>query len=121
MGEFTYKVAVVTGAARGQGRSHAAALAIEGADIIAVGIATDIESIPYPLATKEKLEQTAQLVRDAGRRCAAYVADVRELGELQACMQSGIAELGDIDIVVANAGVVPQAELTRPMNRCIAT
>lgn len=106
MGELTNKVAVVTGAARGQGRSHAVALANEGADIIAIDLAADIESIPYALGTKEDLEETAQLVEQAGRRVVAYVADVRQLAELQACMQSGIAELGEIDIVVANAGVM---------------
>jgi SDR family mycofactocin-dependent oxidoreductase len=96
--QLSGKVALVTGAARGQGRSHAVALAGEGADIIAVDIAADIESIPYTLGTKEDLDETAQLVRRTGRRVAAYVADVRHLGELQ--------KLGDIDIVVANAGVV---------------
>lgn len=105
MKELTNRVAVVTGAARGQGRSHAVALANEGADIIAIDIAADIESIPYPLGTKEELEETAQLVKDAGRRIVAYVADVRQLVELRSCVQSGIAEIGEIDIVVANAGV----------------
>jgi SDR family mycofactocin-dependent oxidoreductase len=104
--QLSGKVALVTGAARGQGRSHAVALAGEGADIIAVDIAADIESIPYTLGTKEDLDETAQLVRRTGRRVAAYVADVRHLGELQKCVHAGIAQLGDIDIVVANAGVV---------------
>jgi SDR family mycofactocin-dependent oxidoreductase len=106
MGELTNKVAVVTGAARGQGRSHAVALANEGADIIAIDIAADIESIPYPLASKEDLDETARLVRDTGRRIASFVADVRHLDQVQASIRSGIAELGDIDIVVANAGVM---------------
>jgi SDR family mycofactocin-dependent oxidoreductase len=106
IGQLTGKVALVTGAARGQGRSHAVALADEGADIIAVDIAADIESIPYALATKEDLDETAALVRSTGRRVATSVADVRHLGELQACLQAGIDELGDIDVVVANAGVV---------------
>lgn len=104
--QLSNKVALVTGAARAQGRSHAVALANEGADIIAVDIASDIDSIPYALGTKEELEETAQLVERAGRRVAAYIADVRQLSGLQACVQSGIAELGDIDIVVANAGVM---------------
>ncbi|MDT5003404.1 MAG: hypothetical protein QOJ24_580 [Mycobacterium sp.] len=104
--QLTGNVVLVTGAARGQGRSHAVALADEGADIIAVDIAADIESIPYALATKEDLDETARLVRNTGRRVATYVADVRDLGLLRACVQAGIAELGDIDIVVANAGVV---------------
>lgn len=106
MAQLTGKVALVTGAARGQGRSHAVALAEEGADIIAIDLAADIDSIPYALGTKEDLDETAELVRGTGRRVATYVADVRLLAELQACVQAGIADLGDIDVVVANAGVV---------------
>ncbi|MCV7205045.1 mycofactocin-coupled SDR family oxidoreductase [Mycolicibacterium peregrinum] len=106
MAQLTGKVALVTGAARGQGRSHAVALAEEGADIIAIDLAADIDSIPYALGTKEDLEETAELVRGTGRRVATYVADVRLLAELQAGVQAGIADLGDIDVVVANAGVV---------------
>ncbi len=106
-GELTDKIALVTGAARGQGgRSHAIALANEGADIVAIDIAADIESIPYGLGTKEELEETAQLIEQTGRRVFTYVADVRHLMDLQACVQSAIVELGDIDIVVANAGVM---------------
>lgn len=105
-GELTDKIALVTGAARGQGRSHAVALANEGADVVAIDIAADIDSIPYALGTKEELEETAQLVEQTGRRVVTYVADVRQLADLQACVQSAIAELGDIDIVVANAGVM---------------
>lgn len=105
-GELTDKVALVTGAARGQGRSHAIALANEGADIVAIDIAADIDSIPYGLGTKEELEETAQLVEQAGSRVFTCVADVRQLPDLQQSVQSAIAELGDIDIVVANAGVM---------------
>lgn len=106
MKELGNKVAVVTGAARGQGRSHAVALAEAGADIIAIDIAADIESIPYPLGTRDDLDETTELVRATGRRVASHVADTRRLGELQACIEAGVADLGDIDIVVANAGVV---------------
>lgn len=73
--QLSGKVALVTGAARGQGRSHAVALAGEGADIIAVDIAADIESIPYALGTKEDLDETAQLVRRTGRRVATLPVD----------------------------------------------
>ncbi len=99
-------VAVVTGAARGQGRSHAVALAAEGADIIAIDRCADIESIPYPLATKADLDETAELVRATGRRIVTVVADVRNLDDLRQGVDSGIAELGDVEVVVANAGVV---------------
>lgn len=106
MGELDDTVAVITGAARGQGRSHAVALAEQGADIIAVDICADVEAIPYSLGTQSDLDETAQLVRAAGRKVVPVVADVRELAQLQAGVQAGVDELGDIDIVVANAGVV---------------
>ena len=106
MGELDNTVAVITGAARGQGRSHAVALAKQGADIIAVDICADIDAIPYPLGTKSDLDKTAQLVRDAGRKVVPVVADVRDLAALEAGVQAGIDDLGDIDIVIANAGVV---------------
>lgn len=106
MAELIDTVAVITGAARGQGRSHAVALAAEGADIIAIDRCADIDSIPYPLATKADLDKTVALVEAHGRRAIPVVADVRDLEGLQAGVQSGIDELGDIDIVIANAGVV---------------
>jgi SDR family mycofactocin-dependent oxidoreductase len=106
MGELDNTVAVITGAARGQGRSHAVALAEQGADIIAVDICTDIEAIPYPLATKSDLDTTTELVRNTGRKAVPVIADVRDLAALEAGVQAGIDELGDIDIVIANAGVV---------------
>ncbi|UMB68483.1 mycofactocin-coupled SDR family oxidoreductase [Mycobacterium paraterrae] len=106
MGELDNTVAVITGAARGQGRSHAVALAEQGADIIAIDICADIDAIPYPLGSTADLEKTAQLVRDTGRKVVPVVADVRDLAALEAGVRGGIDELGDIDIVVANAGVV---------------
>lgn len=106
MGELNNTVAVVTGAARGQGRAHAVALAAEGADIIAIDLCADIASIPYPLATKADLDETAELVRAGGGRVVTAIADVRELADLRQGVQAGIDEFGDVDIVVANAGVV---------------
>ena len=106
MGELDNTVAVITGAARGQGRSHAVALAEQGADIIAVDICADIDAIPYPLATKSDLDKTARLVQATGRKAVPVVADVRDLAALEAGVQAGIDDLGDIDIVIANAGVV---------------
>ena len=106
MTELIGHVAVITGAARGQGRSHAVALAAEGADIIAIDRCADIESIPYPLATKADLDETVAAIEALGRRVVPVVADVRDLDALSAGVQTGIDQLGDIDIVVANAGVV---------------
>jgi len=100
------RVVVITGAARGQGRSHAVALAAEGADIIAIDLCADIDSIPYPLATEADLAETAELIREAGGRVHTVVADVRNLDDLQRGIDSGIEVFGDIDAMVANAGVV---------------
>lgn len=104
-GELTGQVAYITGAARGQGRSHALALAGAGAAIIAVDICAQVDTVPYPMATLEDLEQTAQLVRDAGGRCLTSVADVRSRQELTQAVDRGVQEFGRLDIVVANAGV----------------
>src|ERR1700753_3208557 len=106
MGELDNTVAVITGAARGQGRSHAVTLAEQGADIIAVDICADVDTIPYPLADKADLDKTADLVRAAGRRVVPVIADVRDLAALEAGVAAGIDELGEIDIAIANAGVV---------------
>jgi SDR family mycofactocin-dependent oxidoreductase len=108
-GRLDGKVAFITGAARGQGRSHAVRLAEEGADIIAIDICHQIDSNPYPLATAEDLEGTAKLVSDLGRRIVTRQADVRERSELRDAFEEGIASLGHVDVVVANAGILPMA------------
>ena len=105
MGRVEGKVAFITGAARGQGRSHAIRLAEEGADIIAVDICADIDTIGYPLATPEDLEETAQFVEKTGRKAVIAQADVRDAAQLKAALEAGLAELGKLDIVVAQAGV----------------
>lgn len=106
-GRVEGKVALITGAARGQGRAHALRLAAEGADIVAIDICDQIDSNPYPLATEEDLAETARLVESAGRACVAVKADVRERPALAAAAQQGIDRLGRLDIVVANAGILP--------------
>lgn len=105
MGRVQGKVAFVTGAARGQGRSHAVKLAEEGADIIAVDICADIESIQYALSRPEDLAETTRLVEKTGRRIIAEQADVRDRAQLAAALERGIAEFGRLDIVVAQAGI----------------
>ena len=110
-GRVEGKVAFVTGAARGQGRAHALALAREGADIIAVDICAQIESNPYPLSTPADLAETVQLVERLDRRIVARQGDVRERAELRAALEAGLSQLGTegLDIVVANAGILPMA------------
>lgn len=105
MGRVAGKVAFITGAARGQGRSHALRLAEEGADIIAVDLCQDIETIGYPMARPEDLEETAKLVEKTGRGIITAQADVRDAAALKTALDAGIAEFGKLDIVVAQAGV----------------
>ncbi len=105
MGRVEGKVAFITGAARGQGRSHAVKLASEGADIIAVDLCHNVDSITYAMATPEDLEETARLVEKEGRRIVTVQADVRIAEQMRAAAKQGIDELGKIDIVVAQAGV----------------
>jgi SDR family mycofactocin-dependent oxidoreductase len=105
MGRLEGKVAFVTGAARGQGRSYAVRMAEEGADIIAVDVCQDIESVPYALGTWEELQETAALVEKLDRRIVIDRADVRSQQELKAAVDRGVSELGRLDIVSANAGI----------------
>ncbi|HEY2084929.1 MAG TPA: mycofactocin-coupled SDR family oxidoreductase [Mycobacterium sp.] len=107
MGRVDGKVVLISGAARGQGRSHARLLAAEGADIIAIDLCADIDTNEYPLARLEDLEETARLVEKEGRRAHIAVADVRDRAALSAAIDSGVAELGRLDVVVANAGIAP--------------
>ena len=115
MGSLDGKVALITGAARGQGRSHAVALASEGADIVVCDVPRRMSTLTYPLATRQDLELTAKLVEQAGRRCLAVRLDVRDAAAVDSAVEQTVRELGRLDIVVANAGVVstgPLAELT---------
>ena len=114
-GRVQGKVAFITGAARGQGRSHAIRLAEEGADIIAVDIAGPVPSVSaYPLATEEDLAETVRQVEALDRRIVARKADVRDAAALRAALDEGVAQFGRVDIVVANAGIyqpVPTLEM----------
>jgi SDR family mycofactocin-dependent oxidoreductase len=101
------KVAFITGAARGQGRSHAVRFADEGADIIAFDLCDQIDSVAYPMATREDLDETVNLVEKTGRRIVAEQGDVRDFARLQAAVANGVAELGRVDFVIANAGIMP--------------
>jgi SDR family mycofactocin-dependent oxidoreductase len=101
------KVALITGAARGQGRAHAVRLAADGANVIAVDLCEQIASVPYPLATPDDLAATVKLVEDTGARIVARQGDVRDRASLSAALQAGLDEFGRLDIVVANAGIAP--------------
>lgn len=99
------KVAFVTGAARGQGRSHCVRMAEEGADIIAVDICEPLPGVPYPAATPEDLAETARLVEATGRRIVQARADVRDDSALKRVVDDGVGQLGRLDIVSAQAGL----------------
>lgn len=105
MGRVEGKVAFITGAARGQGRSHAVRLAEEGADIIAVDICHDFETVNYAMGSSDDLKETVRLVEKLDRRIVAVEADVRERSQLVAALDQGLAQFGRLDIVVAQAGI----------------
>lgn len=105
-GRVAGKRVLVTGAARGMGRSHAVRLAEEGADLILLDICASIPEVEYPLAATEDLEETARLVTELGRRAVTHVVDVRDAAALTAAVDDGVSELGGLDASVANAGVL---------------
>jgi (+)-trans-carveol dehydrogenase len=111
VGRVEGKVAFVTGAARGQGRSHALRLAQEGADIVAIDLCAQVGTVAYPMATPEDLDETVRLVEALDRRIVAAQADVRRYDELSAVVDEGVAQLGRLDIVCANAGIYSQGML----------
>lgn len=114
MGRLAGKVAFITGAAGGLGRSHVRRLAAEGADIVAVDICRSIDSVPYPMSTPAELQSTVEEVEALGRRIIAREADVRSREALQATVDEGVKAFGSIDIVVANAGIAPMLIEDRP-------
>lgn len=106
------KVALVTGAAHGQGRSHAVRLAEEGADVIALDICDQIGTVHYPIATTGDLDETSRQVANTRRRILARHADVRDSAQLKAVVDEGLSEFGHIDVVCANAGINSNAPAT---------
>jgi SDR family mycofactocin-dependent oxidoreductase len=118
MGRVEGKVALVTGAARGQGRSHAVRLAQEGADIVALDICRDLKTVKYDGATDADLAETASMIEDLDRRVISRKADVRDLSAMESAVSEAVSEFGRLDIVVANAGIAsaaPAWELTEEM------
>ncbi|WP_080597707.1 mycofactocin-coupled SDR family oxidoreductase [Rhodococcus rhodochrous] len=105
------KIAFITGAARGQGRSHARRLAEHGADIVAVDTDRSVDTINYDLASDEDMDTTVSQVQECGRRCLSVTADVRSTDEMNSAVQQTIDEFGRIDILVANAGIHSMAPL----------
>jgi SDR family mycofactocin-dependent oxidoreductase len=105
MSRFRGKVAVVTGSGRGQGRNHAIRLAAEGADVVALDICHDIDSVAYDMATRADLEETARLVRQHGRNVITAEVDVRDAAAVAGAVVDAAQQLGGIDIVLANAGI----------------
>ena len=106
MGRMDGKVAFITGAARGQGRAHAVRLAQEGADIVVTDLAGPVETVTYTPATSDDLAETAKEVEALGRRVISFEADVRDHDALRAGLDAAVAELGGLDVVVANAGII---------------
>jgi (+)-trans-carveol dehydrogenase len=105
MGRLTNKVALISGVARGQGRSHAQRLAAEGVSIIGFDGLCTYDTVPYKQATQQDLDETVRLIEAAGGRIYAGRADVRDRAEIERIISAGVAEVGPIDIVVANAGI----------------
>jgi SDR family mycofactocin-dependent oxidoreductase len=106
VGQLDGTVAFITGAARGQGRSHSEALAALGANIVGIDICAQLDTVGYPMATSLDLDQTVRLVEKQGRRMLGLRADVRNLAAVRSAVDTGLAEFGRLDIVVANAGIM---------------
>ena len=106
MGSLDGRVALITGAARGQGRAHALALAAEGADIVAADAPGPMKDLTYPLGTESDLRDTVELVNGLGRRCTPIAVDVRDSAQVNAAVEQTLRDFGSLDIVLANAGIV---------------
>ena len=112
MGDLDGRVALITGAARGQGRSHAVALAALGASIIACDVPGSMTSPTSPLATQEDLDETVKLVEAEGTKCVGIAVDVRDAAAVGRAVDDGLAAFGRIDILLANAGIAVTGPLT---------
>jgi SDR family mycofactocin-dependent oxidoreductase len=106
-GRVEGKVAFVTGLARGQGRAHAVKLAGEGADIVGIDICAQLDTVDYAMSTPDDLQETVKLVEETGRRIMAKVGDVRDAESIRSAYEDGAAAFGHIDLVIANAGIMP--------------
>ncbi|WP_158015444.1 mycofactocin-coupled SDR family oxidoreductase [Mycobacterium basiliense] len=111
MGALEGRVALITGGARGQGRAHALALASAGADIVIADAPGPMKELTYPLATEQDLQDTAALVTDLGRRCLPIILDIRDATQVGTAVEQTVEDLGSLDIVVANAGIVSTGRL----------
>lgn len=105
MGKFDGRVVLITGGARGQGRSHALAFAREGADVAFCDIAAQLDSVPYPMSRSADLDETTKLVEELDRRCVGVTADVRDGAQVRAFVERAVTELGRVDFLLANAGI----------------
>lgn len=112
MKELEGKVALVTGAARGQGRTHAVALAREGANIVVTDLHEEIDPVPYAMASAGDLAETVQLIEAEGAKAVSLTGDVRDSAHVDAAADRAVAEFGSLDIACANAGIWSAAELT---------
>lgn len=111
-GDLAGKVALITGGARGQGRSHALALAAAGADVALADICADLDAIPYPMATTDDLDATREAVESTGRRCVTAQVDVRDAGAVTDLVAEVTDTLGPVDIAIANAGITAITPVT---------
>jgi len=111
MGKLDGKVVLITGGARGQGRSHAITFAREGADIVICDLAAQIETVPYQMSNTDDLNETVKLVEEQDQRCVAMQADVRDSAQIKSVVDTALAEFGQLDILIANAGIVAPVPL----------
>ncbi|MGQ4555476.1 mycofactocin-coupled SDR family oxidoreductase [Halobellus sp. GM3] len=110
--DFSGQVAFVTGAAHGQGRSHAQHYAKHGADVVVTDIAGNMGTVPYDLGTSDELEETASLVEDEGQEALSIQMDVRDESQVEAAVGEALNEFGRIDILANNAGIVTVSDAT---------